>query len=292
MTPTPERPEMLTTLVIVPTYNERENVVMIVGRIIAAVPAAHILIVDDSSPDGTGDVADGLAATHGQVNVLHRTIKDGLGGAYKAGFAWGLARGYTALVEMDADGSHHPEQLPRMLELLEGDSVPGNTGTPGSTSAPGNDLVLGSRWVPGGRVENWPLSRTLLSRGGSAYTRAALGINVRDATGGYRVFSAEALKSIHLEDVASQGYCFQVDLLWRALQAGLTVVETPITFTERVIGESKMSKDIVIESLWRVSMWGVRRRALAFAGIFVPSLRPASVKAGYHVELPVGGRSK
>lgn len=247
----PKESSMRHVLVIVPTFNERENVVTIVSRIMAAVPQADILVVDDSSPDGTGAVADLLSEHHEQVNVLHRAVKDGLGGAYKAGFAWGLARHYSALVEMDADGSHHPEQLPGMLALLDG-----------------NDLVLGSRWVAGGRIENWPLHRTLLSQGGSRYTRLALGISIRDATGGYRVFSASALRRVHLEDVASHGYCFQVDLLWRALQAGLRVVETPITFTERVVGESKMSAMIVIESLLRVTAWGVQRRLHKVCRVF------------------------
>lgn len=264
---------MLEALVIVPTYNELENLESIVDRILAASPHTDILVVDDSSPDGTGELADALALRHPEVNVLHRATKDGLGGAYLAGFAWGLDRGYWALVEMDADGSHHPEDLPRMIELLAG-----------------HDLVLGSRWIPGGSVENWPLRRKLLSTGGNAYTRVALGIDVRDATGGYRVFSAEALRRIDLAGVASQGYCFQVDLLWRALQRGLRVIETPITFTERVHGTSKMSNSIVAESLVRVSMWGVRRRARAIAGLVVKRRLP-SVRARYHRALPTGHES-
>jgi dolichol-phosphate mannosyltransferase len=266
---------MLETLVIMPTYNERENITPMVDRILAASPHTDVLIVDDNSPDGTGAVADDLAARHPEVHVLHRTVKDGLGGAYLAGFAWGLAKGYWALVEMDADGSHHPEDLPRMIELLAG-----------------HDLVLGSRWVPGGRVENWPLRRKLLSIGGSAYTRAALGIDVRDATGGYRVFSADALRRLELGGVASQGYCFQVDLLWRALEHGLRIVETPITFTERTIGESKMSGNIVVESLLRVTAWGVNRRVRAAAAVLVPNRRRLpSVRATYHRALPNSPRS-
>lgn len=263
---------MLETLVIVPTYNEKENLEPIVERILAASRHTDILVVDDNSPDGTGDLADELALRHPEVNVLHRAVKDGLGGAYRAGFAWGLDRGYWALVEMDADGSHHPEDLPRMIELLAE-----------------HDLVLGSRWVPGGKVENWPMRRQLLSKGGSAFTRAALGIEVRDATGGYRVFSADALRRLELGGVASQGYCFQVDLLWRALEHGLRVVETPITFTERVVGESKMSGSIVIESLLRVTAWGLKRRARAVAGLVDGGRRLPSVRASYHRVLPNSG---
>ena len=265
---------MLETLVIMPTYNERDNVTPMVDRILAASPHTDVLIVDDNSPDGTGQVADQLAALHPEVHVLHRAEKTGLGGAYLAGFEWGLAAGYWALVEMDADGSHHPEDLPRMIELLAD-----------------HDLVLGSRWVPGGSVENWPLRRKLLSLGGSAYTRAALGIDVRDTTGGYRVFSADALRRLELGGVASHGYCFQVDLLWRALEYGLRVVETPITFTERTIGESKMSGNIVVESLLRVTAWGIRRRSRALAGLLSPERRLPSVRASYHRALPnLGGR--
>lgn len=234
------------TLVIIPTYNEADNLELIVARVRAATPAAHVLVVDDNSPDGTGALADALAAADRSVHVMHRAGKEGLGRAYLAGFAWGIARGHEFLVEMDADGSHHPEALPEMLEL-----------------AAGNDLVLGSRWVRGGRVENWPLRRKLLSQGGNLYARLALGISVKDATGGFRVYRSSALASLDLDQVESHGYCFQLDLVWRALQAGLDVVEAPITFTERVRGESKMGGDIVRESLLKVTTWGLRRRALA-----------------------------
>jgi dolichol-phosphate mannosyltransferase len=260
---------MLETLVIIPTYNEAENLESIVGRVLAASPHTDVLVVDDSSPDGTGDIADRLAAEHREVHVLHRTTKDGLGGAYLAGFAWGLERGYWALVEMDADGSHHPEQLPSLIEMLAG-----------------HDMVIGSRWIPGGRVENWPRRREALSRGGNLYTRLALGVEIADATGGFRVFSAKALRTIDLDGVASQGYCFQVDLLWRALQRGLRVVEVPITFTERVHGESKMSGNIVAESLLRVTAWGVRRRALALAARIGAGPSLPSVRARSHRALP------
>jgi dolichol-phosphate mannosyltransferase len=247
-------------LVVIPTYNERENLEIIVGRVRAATPAVDILVADDGSPDGTGRIADELAAADPHVLVLHRTRKEGLGAAYLAGFAWALARGYDVVVEMDADGSHQPEQLPRLLEAL------GRA-----------DVVLGSRWVAGGRVENWPAHRMLLSRGGNTYTRLALGIPIRDATGGYRAFRRTALEALSLQDVASQGYCFQVDLAWRAVQLGLRVVEVPITFVERVRGDSKMSGSIVRESLVRVTQWGVRHRLRQLRGLL---RRPASATAG------------
>ena len=230
-------------LVIIPTYDERENVGPIVARVRAAVPDADVLVADDNSPDGTGELADQLAASDPRVHVLHRAGKQGLGAAYLAGFAWGLERGYDVLVEMDADGSHQPEQLPRLLEALSG-----------------ADLVLGSRWVPGGKVVNWPAHRKLISVGGTTYARLALGVPIRDVTGGYRAFRASTLRALDLHDVASQGYCFQIDLAWRAVQRGLRVVEVPITFVERERGESKMSGAIVRESLLRVSAWGARHR--------------------------------
>ncbi|MET0735339.1 MAG: polyprenol monophosphomannose synthase [Microbacterium sp.] len=260
---------MLETLVIIPTYNEIANLKSIVRRVLAANDHTDILIVDDASPDGTGELADALALLHPEVSVLHRATKDGLGGAYLAGFAWGLERGYWALVEMDADGSHRPEDLPRMVEQLVD-----------------HDLVLGSRWVPGGKVVNWPRRRLLLSRGGNAYTRIALAIDVRDATGGYRVFSARALQRIDLSRVSSQGYCFQVDLLWRALRQGLRVVEVPITFVEREHGESKMSGSIVVESLLRVTVWGVRRRLAELAELLRFRRRLPSVRSLSHRVLP------
>ncbi|MER6504677.1 polyprenol monophosphomannose synthase [Streptomyces sp. NPDC001455] len=231
------------TLVIIPTYNEAENIKPIVSRVRAAVPEADILVADDNSPDGTGKVADEIAAEDEQVRVLHREGKEGLGAAYLAGFRWGMERGYGVLVEMDADGSHQPEELPRLLTALKG-----------------ADLVLGSRWVPGGRVVNWPKSREMISRGGSTYSRILLGLRTRDVTGGYRAFRAETLKGIGLDRVASQGYCFQVDLARRAVEAGYHVVEVPITFVDREIGDSKMSRDILVEALWRVTSWGVATR--------------------------------
>ena len=230
-------------LVIVPTYNEKENLPLIVGRIRAATPDVHILVADDNSPDGTGLIADELVAADDHVHVMHRMGKEGLGAAYLAGFAWALDNNYDVVVEMDADGSHKPEELHRLLSGLEN-----------------ADLVLGSRYVPGGQVRNWPKSREILSRGGNTYTRIMLGIPLRDATGGYRAFRASALRALQLDQVASQGYCFQVDLAWRASQMGLRVKEVPITFVEREIGASKMSRHIVVEALWRVTQWGTKSR--------------------------------
>jgi dolichol-phosphate mannosyltransferase len=236
-------------LVVIPTYNERENLEPIVARVQASVPDAHVLVVDDNSPDGTGELADKLAADDERVHVLHRTAKNGLGAAYTAGFAWALAREFGVVVEMDADGSHAPEDLPRLLDALR-------------TA----DLVLGSRYVPGGRVVNWPKHRELLSRGGNLYSRLALGVRINDITGGYRAFRRRVLEKLALDEVASQGYCFQVDLAWRTAQAGFRVVEVPITFTERRLGQSKMSGSIVREALWRVTQWGARHRVSQIRG--------------------------
>jgi dolichol-phosphate mannosyltransferase len=239
--PTPTGREKI--LVIIPTYNESENIERIVIRTRDAVPQAHILIADDNSPDGTGKIADALAAAEDHVHVMHRLGKEGLGAAYLAGFEWGINAGYDMLVEMDADGSHQPEQLPRLLDAISD-----------------ADLVLGSRWVRGGEVVNWPRSREILSRGGNLWTRIALGIPLKDATGGYRVFRRQTLLGLGLDNVSSAGYCFQVDLAWRALKAGYRVVEVPITFIEREFGDSKMNKSIVAEALVRTTAWGIAYR--------------------------------
>ena len=230
-------------LVIVPTYNEIENVATILARLHASVPAADALVVDDGSPDGTGELADKLAAADPRVHVLRRTAKNGLGAAYIAGFRWARDHGFDVVVEMDADGSHAPEQLPRLLAALEH-----------------ADLVLGSRWVPGGQVVDWPRSRELLSRGGNAYVRAVMGLPLQDATGGFRAYRRAVLDALPLDSVASQGYCFQVDLAWQAWRAGFRITEVPITFVERERGQSKMSRAIVAEALWRVTWWGVTSR--------------------------------
>jgi dolichol-phosphate mannosyltransferase len=231
---------MAQTLVIIPTYNERDNIAPIVGRVRASVPAADILIGDDASPDGTGRLADALAGEDSRVHVLHRSRKNGLGAAYLEAFSWGTSRGYDRLVQLDADGSHLPEQLPTLL-----------------SAAATADVVMGSRWVPGGQVVNWPWHRRALSQGGSIYSRVLLRLRQRDVTGGYRVYSADALERMNLPSVESLGYCFQIDMLLHAVRARLTVVEVPITFVERTLGSSKMNGGIVVEAMARVTIWGL-----------------------------------
>ena len=231
---------MTRTIVIMPTYDERANLGGVAARLREAAPEVELLVVDDDSPDGTGLLADELATADPLVHVLHRHSKEGLGAAYRAGFAWALERGYDVLVEMDADGSHLPEQLPRLLAGLDR-----------------ADVVVGSRWVDGGEVVGWPLHRRLISLGGSAYARLALGLPQRDVTGGYRAFRAEALERLRPAELRSQGYSFQVELLWQAEEAGLRIVEVPITFVERALGRSKMSGAIVLEAMLRVGRWGL-----------------------------------
>jgi dolichol-phosphate mannosyltransferase len=230
-------------VVIIPTFNERENLDPIVARVRTSVPEADVLVVDDNSPDGTGELADKLAAGDQQVSVLHRPGKGGLGAAYIAGFGWALERDYAAMIEMDADGSHQPEDLPRLLSALED-----------------ADAVIGSRWVPGGTVRNWPKSREFLSRGANTYARLMLRVPIHDTTAGYRAYRAETLRAIGLDTVRSQGYCFQIDLTLRAINAGLTVTEVPITFIDRARGASKMSRAVMAEAFWRVAQWGVASR--------------------------------
>ncbi|MCC9196698.1 polyprenol monophosphomannose synthase [Arthrobacter sp. zg-Y820] len=231
-------------LTIIPTYNEIESLPKTLQRLRAAVPDSDVLIADDNSPDGTGAYADGIAAVDPQVHVLHRRGKEGLGAAYIAGFRWGLARDYDILVEMDADGSHKPEQLPLLLAAAEA----------------GADLVIGSRWVPGGSVVNWPLHRKILSRGGSTYSRLMLGIGVRDITAGYRAFQRTTLEKLDLSAVESVGYGFQVDMTFRVARLGLSIKEVPITFVEREFGASKMSGNIVFEAMANVTKWGLGAR--------------------------------
>lgn len=238
-------------LVVIPTYCERGALPGTLSRLRAAVPEADVLIADDASPDGTGELADAAAACDPHVHVLHRAGKEGLGPAYLAGFAWGLERGYEVLVEMDADASHRPEQLPRLLELI----------------ASGADLAIGSRWVRGGRVHDWPLRRLLLSRGANLYVRVLLGLGVADATAGFRAYRSELLRGIVAGGVASQGYCFQVDMTRRAHAAGAHIGEAPIDFDERTEGASKMSGSIVREALVRVTWWGLTRRAQQLRGL-------------------------
>ncbi len=230
-------------LVIIPTYDELANLPTAISGVRAHVPAVDVLVVDDNSPDGTGAAADELAAADPHVHVLHRPGKQGLGAAYKAGFGWAIDRGYDAVVEMDADGSHDPAQLPALLTALAG-----------------ADLVLGTRWMPGGAVVDWPGWRRVLSRGGNAYTRLVLRLPLRDATGGYRAFRTDVLRALPLEEVSSAGYCFQVDLAWRTWRAGFRVAEVPITFRERTLGQSKMSGSIVGEALVKVTLWALTNR--------------------------------
>ncbi len=275
---------MSRTVVLIPTYNERENLAEMVFRVLDAVPTADVLVIDDSSPDGTGEIADRLAADDSRVHVLHRTGKLGLGSAYVAAFEWGLARGYDLLVEMDADGSHPPERLPAMLEAASrpATSVPGAESARGARPVRGAEsvreaapragaepgagkpvgLVIGSRWVPGGEVTNWPKRRMWLSRAANTYAGLVLGIRVKDSTAGFRVFRAEVLRELPLQAIDSRGYCFQVDMTLRVIDAGYRVVEMPINFQERQHGESKMSGDIVAEAMWRITGWGWQRRVL------------------------------
>ena len=232
------------TLVIIPTYNEKDNLPEVIERLTAAQPEVDVLVVDDSSPDGTGEIADALAADNPRINVLHRKEKTGLWGAYKAGFEWGLERDYAILCEMDADGSHAPEQLGRLLDGI----------------ADGADMVIGSRYVRGGSTVNWPVSREVLSRGGNLYISVALGAGVRDITAGYRAIRREVLETLDLDRIGTSAYLFQTELAWRAAVAGFIVEEVPITFTERKHGESKMSGGFITESLSQVTKWGLKYR--------------------------------
>lgn len=246
--PKPEQPARPSdrTLVIIPTYNELENLPLIVGRVHKSTPDVHILVVDDGSPDGTGKLADQLAQddSRQRIHVMHRTSKDGLGAAYLAAFAWGMERGYNVLVEMDADGSHAPEQLYRLLNAIDN----------------GADVAIGSRYVEGGTVRNWPWRRLVLSRSANTYARLLLGVDIHDITAGYRAYRREVLEKLNLADVDSKGYCFQVDLTWRSISNGFSVVEVPITFTERELGVSKMSGSNIREAMVKTARWGIGGR--------------------------------
>ena len=231
---------MADTLVIIPTYNEVENLAGIADRVLAASDRVDLLVVDDNSPDGTGELADQLAEATSRIHVLHRATKSGLGDAYRAGFAWGIEHEYDVLVEMDGDGSHRPEQLPALLAAIDE-----------------ADVVVGSRWVTGGGAPNWALRRSLLSRAGSLYARLALGLPYRDVTGGYRAYRSGALARLGYAGVRAQGYCFQIEMLWRASEAGLVIREVPIQFAERIAGKSKMNLSIVVEAIGRVTLWGI-----------------------------------
>lgn len=234
------------TLVIIPTYDERDNLPTVVERLLTAAPHVAVLIADDNSPDGTGEVADRLAEedSRGRISVLHRKNKEGLGAAYIAGFRWGLERGYSVLVEMDADGSHPPERLPAMLAAVDA----------------GADLAIGSRYVPGGAVENWPWQRHVISQGGNIYSRIMLGVGIKDITAGYRAYRAESLAELDFDAIESKGYGFQIDMTWRLLGNDRQVVEVPITFTERTVGQSKMSESIFREAAVNVARWGWEKR--------------------------------
>lgn len=235
----------LKTLTVIPTYNELDALPVVIKRLRAAQPDVHVLIVDDNSPDGTGDLADQLAREDPKIHVLHREGKGGLGAAYIAGFRWGLQRDYEVLVEMDADCSHQPEQLGRLLGAVEA----------------GADLAIGSRYVPGGQTVNWPWHRQFLSRGANFYAQTILGTSVRDITAGFRAFRRETLERIDLDSIDSVGYCFQIDLGWRTELAGLTITEVPITFVERELGDSKMDSGVIVESMTKVARWGLGARA-------------------------------
>jgi dolichol-phosphate mannosyltransferase len=235
---------MISTLVIIPTYNEADSIEGVIARVLHLdLPdyKIDVLVVDDGSPDGTAVLVKDLKLQ--RVHLLARMKKAGLGKAYLAGFDWGLARDYQLFVEMDGDGSHLPEQLHRLLEA----------------NSAGADLAIGSRWIPGGKVDNWSLLRQLLSKAGNRYARFALGFGLHDATAGYRAYTREALAKLDLSSVDSNGYCFQIDLAWRAWQRELKIVEVPITFVERIAGVSKMSKGIVLEAVWQITKWGVLR---------------------------------
>jgi dolichol-phosphate mannosyltransferase len=233
------------TLVIIPTYNERDSLPNTIEAVHRWTEHAHILVVDDASPDGTGDWADELAARDERISVLHRTAKTGLGAAYVAGFGWALGRDYEVICEMDADGSHRGRDLPQLLAAVEA----------------GADLAIGSRWASGGAVVNWPRNRHLLSRGANVYVSAAMGLGVKDSTAGFRAYRRAALAAIDLDDIESLGYCFQIDMTKRILAAGFTIVEVPITFVERELGESKMSGRIIKEAMLRVTSWGLEHRS-------------------------------
>jgi len=231
-------------LVIVPTYNERESLEAVLDRIVASSPGIDVLVVDDNSPDGTGSIADNYASQNPRVHVLHRDRKAGLGPAYIAGFRWAFDRGYEWVVEIDADGSHDPAVIPTLLGIARGVTA---------------DLVLGSRWVTGGRVDGWSVARQVISRVGNSYARLALRSRIMDMTAGFRVIRVEKLRDVHLETIASSGYCFQIEIADRIESVGGTIIEHPITFVEREAGTSKMHLGIVVEALARITGWGVSR---------------------------------
>ena len=230
-------------LVVIPTYNESENIERMLYRITECLPAAGVLVVDDGSPDGTADIVKAVVAELPEADLLARTEKSGLGSAYRAGFAWGLERGYDAFIEIDADFSHDPEALPSVVAPIE----------------EGFDVAIGSRYVEGGSIPKWAWHRELLSRGGNVYASAVLGLGVRDCTAGYRCYSARILRRLELDRIRAEGYGFQIEMTYRAKQHGAGIIEVPISFVDRTAGESKMSSFIVVEALLLVSWWGLGR---------------------------------
>jgi dolichol-phosphate mannosyltransferase len=229
-------------LIVLPTYNEIENIERMLRAIRGNLPNEQIVVVDDGSPDGTADSAERVGSELGKIEVLRRSGKSGLGSAYRAGFTWGLERGFDAFVEIDCDFSHDPRELPTMLAL-----------------AAGHEVVIGSRYIPGGSIPSWSTSRLLLSKGGNRYASMMLGLGVADSTAGYRVYRASALEKINYSHVKADGYGFQIEMTYRARNGGASIIEHPISFTDRTEGESKMSRAIVTEALWMVTKWGVAR---------------------------------
>jgi len=242
----------MNTIVIVPTYNEAEGITVMLDAVLRQAPEADILVVDDNSPDGTAQLVTGHPQYGHRLQLLSRHKKDGLGAAYRAGFSWAMAGSYDAIVQMDADLSHPPERVPALLASLEH-----------------ADIAIGSRYVPGGAVRNWPLRRRLISRAGNLYVRLVLGMPVHDATAGFKAFRRDALEAIGAVDSESNGYCFQIENTWRASRLGLRIAEVPITFTDRAVGTSKMTSDIVREAMLRVLTW--RWRELAHRPVATPS---------------------
>jgi dolichol-phosphate mannosyltransferase len=235
----------MSALVIIPTYQEAENIADVLGRVRASVPDAHVLVVDDGSPDGTADLAEAAGGELGQINVLRRASKSGLGPSYRAGFAWGLERDHTVLLEMDADLSHDPAMLPALIAAVEDGEA---------------DLAIGSRYIPGGAVPGWPASRRLLSQWGNRYVGAMLRMPVRDATAGFRAYTSSILEKVGLDQIRADGYGFQIEMAYEVSKAGGTITEIPIVFRDRVRGDSKMHPSIVAEALWLVTRWGARDR--------------------------------
>lgn len=233
----------MNVLVVIPTYNESMNIEQMIRALRATMPAASILVVDDGSPDGTADIAEGLERELGSINVLRRTEKAGLGSAYRAGFAWGIEMGYDTLVEIDADFSHDPEALPQLIAASES----------------GAEVVIGSRYVPGGRIPDWSWHRKLLSRSGNRYASLMLGLGVSDSTAGYRVYRAALLERIDYRTVRADGYGFQIEMTYRSKRAGASITEVPIAFVDRERGQSKMSSHIIVEALGLVTLWGIER---------------------------------